>query len=88
VHGVGAAPAIRRAIDQWAHSALLGLTPVKVDQPSKGPNHLRVTSTWESQGPLGSIGVALSEEKTLLGLPVDRNLDQSTLFVSRTPKGT
>ncbi len=87
-HAVGSGPAIQQAIDDWARSSTPALTRVKVDETSTGPSYLRTTSTWSGPNPMGTVGVALSEEKTLKGAPVDGALDQSEIEISITPKAT
>jgi hypothetical protein len=87
-HSVGAGPAIRQAVDDWARSRSPALAAVKVGQTSTGPSYLRTTSTWQGPTPNGLVGVALSEEKTLSGEPVAGKLDQSEIEVSLTPKAT
>jgi hypothetical protein len=88
IHGVGAQPAIRRAIDTWARARLIPLDPVKVEQPSTDLNYELTTSTWAGKTPKGAIGVALSAEKTLQGRPVGGDVGQSKLFASFTPNAT
>ena len=87
-HSVGAGPAIRQAIDDWARTTSPALTPIKVDETSSGPTYMRTTSTWQGADPSGVVGVALSEEKTLSGAPAAGKLDQSEIEVSLTPKST
>ncbi len=87
-HGVGAQPAIRQALDLWAKSLTPPLTPVKIDVRTVGESYRRTTSTWEGPLAKGSVGVVLSEEKTLQGAPADGDLDRTTLFVGLTAKGS
>lgn len=86
VHGLGAGPTIRAAVDEWARSRTPPLTPGKVDSISTGPQYQHTTSTWDGQASDGTIGVVLSEEKTLAGAPVDGRFDQAELLVSLTPQ--
>lgn len=85
IHDVGAQPAIRQALDNWARSRTPPLQAIKVQVQAPGPFYLRKTSTWSGSGPGGEIGVVFSGEKTLQGQPVDGDLDQSELLASVTP---
>jgi hypothetical protein len=84
-HRVGSQPAILSAVDAWAKSQSPPLQPVKVRQQSTGATSVRTTSTWQGQTAKGSLGVVLTERKTLTGAPVAGELDRSTLLASLTP---
>jgi len=85
LHDIGAQPAIRQALDNWARSQTPPLQAIKVQVQAPGPFYLRQTSTWSGSSPRGEIGVVFSGEKTLQGKPVDGDLDQSELLASITP---
>ena len=80
----GAGAGLRLALANWARAH--GLKPVQFDVASKGFQYERTTSTWSGQVDARPEGVALSQEKTFAGKPVDGSLDQSVLLVkSRRP---
>jgi len=85
IHQVGAQPAIRQALDNWARSQTPPLQAIKVEVQTAGPLYLRTTSTWSGSSPRGAFGVVFASEKTLQGKPVHGGLGQSELLASLTP---
>lgn len=85
IHDVGAQPAIRQALDNWARSQTPPMKMVKDQVQARGPLYLRTTSTWSGADKGGDIGVVFAGEKTLQGKPVDGALDQSELLASLAP---
>ena len=88
VHDVGAQPAIRQALDNWARSQTPPLKGVKDQVQARGPLYLRTTSTWSGAVKDGDVGVVFAGEKTLQGKPVNGDLDQSELLASLAPSIT
>jgi len=70
------------ALDGWASAHTL--TKDKDRQPSEGPLRMRKTTSWFGPVGSGALAVVLSEEKQLDGKPVEGDLDQATLLVSKS----
>jgi hypothetical protein len=85
IHRTGVQDAIRAAVNDWARAQAPALSPEKVRQQVKSLDYQIVTSTWRGPAAKGVIGVALSEEKTPDGRPLEGNLDRSELYASLTP---
>lgn len=71
IHEVGAEPAIRQGLDDWARSQTPPLQAVEDEVQASRRQYLRTTSTWSGSSPQGAIGVVFAGEKTLQGRPVD-----------------
>jgi hypothetical protein len=82
IQDVGAQPAIRQALDNWARSQTPPLKAVKDAVQTVGPLYLRTTSTWSGSS---ALGVVFAGERTLQGKPVHGDLGQSELLASLTP---